>query len=381
MPQNDNLREEYEAGWKITDIMPLNVLGFQSHRDYFAIDFDRSVLRNRIAEMRGTKLDDEQFRQKYDVQDNRDWKLPVARRNLRELKDWEKLLVECAYRPFDNRPVYFDEIACDYPRKEVTKHLESENLALNVVRQTKEETWQHALVTDKPTPAVFIEIKDGSSIFPLYLYTTPEETAGTLFAQTETTRRANLAPGFVQMLGEKLALEFVPDGRGNGQTRFGPEDVFYYAYAVFHSPTYRSRYAEFLKIDFPRLPLTGDKELFFALADKGCQLVELHLLKAPKVDDFITSYPAAGDNMVEKVAFASGNVWINPHQYFGDVPEEVWAFKVGGYQVCEKWLKDRKGRTLSGEDITHYQRVVVALKETMRLMQEIDEAIPGWPLE
>jgi len=107
----------------------------------------------------------------------------------------------------------------------------------------------------------------------------------------------------------------------------------------------------------------------------------LHLLKTSRVDDFITSYPKEGDNTVEKVSYAKGNVRINPRQYFGGVPEEVWNFKVGGYQVCHKWLKDRKGRALSGEDITHYQRVVVALKETIRLMQEIDKVIPGWPMK
>ncbi len=146
---------------------------------------------------------------------------------------------------------------------------------------------------------------------------------------------------------------------------FGPEDVFYFAYA------------EFLKIDFPRLPLTSVKALFAELAEKGKELVELRLLKSPKVDDFMTTYPVLGNNKVEKVAFTSGNVRINSQQYFGDVPEKVWIFKVGGYQVCEKWLKDRKGRTLSGEDISYYQRVVVALYETMRIMGEIDQAIPG----
>jgi len=157
--------------------------------------------------------------------------------------------------------------------------------------------------------------------------------------------------------------------------------VFYYAYAVFHSPTYRTRYAEFLKIDFPRLPLTSDKKLFTKLVEKGRELVGLHLLKGPRVDDFITTYPTAGDNKVGKVAFAGKKVLINEKQYFGNVPEDVWNFKVGGYQVCEKWLKDRKGRTLSGDDITHYQRVVVALKETIRLMKEIDKAIVKWPME
>jgi predicted helicase len=186
-------------------------------------------------------------------------------------------------------------------------------------------------------------------------------------------------------------LDFIPDSQGDGKTNFGPEDVFYYAYAVFHSPTYRQRYAEFLRIDFPRLPITSNKELFFVLVRKGKELVELHSLKSTKVDEFITSYPVAGDDEVEKVVYVPesphsiersiGNVWINSKQYFGKVPEKVWNYKVGGYQVCEKWLKDRKGRILSGDDISHYQRVVVALTETIQIMEEIDQVIPGWPLE
>jgi predicted helicase len=380
MPQDKDLQSEYEQGWKVNEILPLNVLGFQTHRDYFAVDFDASTLHNRIKEMRNTNLSDDEYRRKYELQDNRDWKLAIARKNLRERKDWQSDLITCAYRPFDFRPIYFSEIAADYPRLEVNKHLRNENLALNFVRQTKAETWEHALASDKPTPAVFLEIKDGSSVFPLYLYTTPEETAGTLFAQTETTRKPNLAPEFIKAVEEKLKLKFNSEFR-NQNSEFSPEDIFHYAYAVFHSPTYRKRYAEFLKIDFPRLPITSDKKLFRKLAEKGKALVELHLLKSSQVDDFVTTYPEAGDNKVEKITFEKGKVFINASQFFGKVPAEVWEFKVGGYQVCEKWLKDRKGRTLSGEDITHYQRVVVSLKETIRLMKEIDKSIVKCPLE
>ena len=221
---------------------------------------------------------------------------------------------------------------------------------------------------------------DGSSIFPLYLYTTPENTAGTLFAQTETTRKPNLAQPFIKAVAEKVGLRFVEDGSGDLKKTFGPEDVFYYAYAIFYSPTYRRRYAEFVKIGFPRLPLTSDSKLFAKLVAIGKELVDLHLLRSPSVDDFVTTYPVKGSNMVESVQFAKGLVWINGEQYFGGMPEAVWKFKMGGYQVCEKWLKDREGRVLSSDDITHYQRVAIALKETIRLMKEIDRAIPGWPL-
>jgi hypothetical protein len=163
-----------------------------------------------------------------------------------------------------------------------------------------------------------------------------------------------------------------------------PEDIFNYAYAVFHSPAYRSRYAEFLKIDFPRLPLTSDKALFKSLAEKGAFLVSLHLMESPLLDAIITRYEVKGDHAVEIVSYdeKTQRVSINKTQYFEGVPPEVWSFHIGGYQVCEKWLKDRKGRKLTIDDIEHYQKIVVALKETIRLMKEIDETIEehgGWP--
>ncbi len=170
-----------------------------------------------------------------------------------------------------------------------------------------------------------------------------------------------------------------------------PEDIFHYAYAVFHSPGYRSRYAEFLKIDFPRLPLTGNLELFRALARLGGELTALHLLESPRLAHPITEF-IGSNREVAKVGYADGTVWIDASgtkketrpgtSGFRGVPEDVWNFHIGGYQVCEKWLKDRKGRTLSADDITHYHKIVVALAETIRLMAEIDRVIDehgGWP--
>jgi predicted helicase len=196
-------------------------------------------------------------------------------------------------------------------------------------------------------------------------------------------RRPNLNPEFITDFSQKLGLSFVEDDKGDFETTFGPEDIFNYVYAVFHSPTYRTRYAEFLKSDFPRLSLTSNKELFKALVSKGAELVSLHLMKSPKLNNYITRYPVTGSNSLEKVYYDENNqrVYLNKEQYFEGVPAEVWVFHIGGYQVCQKWLKDRKGRNLSYDDITHYQKIIVALKETIRLMAEIDEIIPGWPLE
>lgn len=184
-----------------------------------------------------------------------------------------------------------------------------------------------------------------------------------------------------------MRLEFLPEGCGDLEKTFAPEDVFAYAYAVFHSPTYRKRYAEFLKIDFPRLPLTSNKELFRKLVALGGELVKIHLLEKDLPN--IAVYPADGDDKIENIRFeetadGTGKVWINKSQYFEDVPLEVWNFHIGGYQVCQKWLKDRKDRILNFDDLMHYKKIVAALAETIRLMNEIDEAgneAGGFPIK
>ena len=154
-----------------------------------------------------------------------------------------------------------------------------------------------------------------------------------------------------------------------------PEDIFDYIYAVLHSPNYREKYKEFLKIEFPRVPYPKDTKTFKILVAFGAELRSLHLLESPKVNQFITTYPIAGSNAVEKLTFKDGKVFINPEQYFGNVPEIAWNFYIGGYQPAQKWLKDRKGRALTNADIEHYQKIIVVLVETNRIMKEIDSNI------
>jgi len=182
---------------------------------------------------------------------------------------------------------------------------------------------------------------------------------------------------------ERLGLKFIPDGTGDREKTFGPEDVFNYIYAILYSPMYRERYSDFLKRDFPRIPFTSDRKLFAGLAEKGAELVAFHLLESEELAGVAQPVFGDGDNRVDRVHYNAEEqrVYINKAQYFADVPSEVWSFKVGGYQVCEKWLKDRKGRALSYDDQEHYTKVTVALGETIRLMAEIDALIPSWPLE
>ncbi|MCZ8190574.1 MAG: DNA methyltransferase, partial [Microcystis sp. LE19-338.1B] len=215
--------------------------------------------------------------------------------------------------------------------------------------------------------------RGGVNIFPLYLYPT---NTPTLF-DTEPTnspngRRPNLAPEFIKELSAKLDLEFISDGKGDKKKTFGPEDIFNYIYAVFHSPQYRQRYAEFLKIDFPRVPLTSNQELFWELVKKGDRLVQLHLMKATGKE--ISSYPVAGSNLVEQVKYneSKQQISINSDQYFAGIPPQIWNFYIGGYQVCQKWLKDRKGRHLSYDDLEHYQQIISILAESIAIMETID---------
>lgn len=268
------------------------------------------------------------------------------------------------------------------------------NTGLVVTRLITSLNFCHIFCTQVPIETKSCSHDRSTNIFPLYLY--PDRDALT------QDRHANFSPEFLQDITDKLG--YTPT----------PEAIFYYIYAVFHSPTYRSRYTEFLKIDFPRVPLTRKVDLFQQLAAYGEALVALHLMQSPKLDNLITQYEGHPDPIVdaghpkfiphpltpspnqgegeqepqspsaslgEEFRVRGGKVIINKKgDGFTGVPEEVWNFYVGGYQVCQKWLKDRKGRTLSPADLTHYQRIVIALQETIRLMQQIDAAIPDWPL-
>ena len=216
------------------------------------------------------------------------------------------------------------------------------------------------------------------ALFPLYLY--PESTDQQSFAQG-ATRTPNLNMQIVAQMAAQLELTFTPEKEAQPGT-FAPIDILDYIYAVLHSPTYREKYKEFLKIDFPRVPYPSDTATFWQLVQLGGELRQIHLLVSPSVERYITQYPLGGSNNVTSIQFraaeqpdgdsAVGRVYINDTQYFDSVPPRAWEFFIGGYQPAQKWLKDRKGRTLDYTDILHYQKIIVALTETHKCMQAID---------
>jgi predicted helicase len=385
VPVKRRARKEYEDGWRITDIFPVGSNGVQTSRDQLVVAADRKDLLQRFEWIRSESTEDADIRSNLAAVDHDFWKLARAREDLRADRDWRSHVQEYLYRPFDRQWFFAAPSFVHRLRWDVMRHLEQANRALCIGRAglVRSGTWNLVFCTRHVCDHnLFYR---GSSLnCPLYLY--PDGAAPESLFDYENSRRPNLSARFVDDLSDRLKLVFVPDGRDDLRKSVAPEDIFHYAYAVFHAPTYRTRYAEFLKIDFPRLPLTSDVNLFRDLAAKGAELVALHLLESPKVEEFLTDWPVKGDNVVEKVQYTEkdNRVWINKRQYFGGVPKAVWEFHIGGYQVCHKWLKDRKGRKLTYEDTQHYQKVVVALHETIRLMAEIDEVIAEhgrWPIK
>jgi predicted helicase len=366
-PQDRNVLEEYDEGWKITDILLVHSVGIVTARDNLTIKWSSQEVETTVKDF--VSLPIEEARKKYELgDDSRDWKVSLAQDDIRSNGTDKGLITSIMYRPFDKKFTYYTGQTRGFicmPRSEVMSHmLNKANLGFYTCRQTISESWQHILATNSITDDCYVSNKsrERGYLFPLHTYRD-------LFGETTP----NLSSDFIAAIREKLG--YVPT----------PEAIFYYIYAIFHCPTYRQRYAECLKIDFPRVPLTSNDQLFKDLGAKGQALVDLHLMKSKKLNKLITKMNGDGDNAVTEVTYkpAEQRVYINKTSYFEGIAPEVWEFKIGGYQVLDKWLKDRKKakRTLSFDDVLHYQKVVVALKETMQLMVEIDLMIPGFPIE
>ena len=383
VPRDDALHDEYEAGAPISTIFPVNSVGIVTARDKLAIQWTAEDM-GRIAEdfsARGT----EAARTFYDLgKDAQDWQVRLAQEDVRRR---DGLISPVLYRPFDRRFTYYTGKSRGFigrPRPQVMRHmLAGENLALHVCRQTISTTWGHVLITNAITDDCYVsnKTKERGYTCPLYVYPQKQVTG------LSTGRKPNLTPEFVTIVASTIGLEFVPEGTGDLESTFGPEDILHYLYAVLHSPEYRRRYADFMKSYFPRIPLPTNRALFSALILPGARLVSLHLME-DDVRRSAPAFPSSGSNQVDQVRYAPpssglpGCVWINREQYFESVEPEIWASTIGGYCPAEKWLKDRKGRTLSEDDIDHYRKIVAALTDTRRLMTEIDEVIGkhgGWP--
>lgn len=326
------------------------------------------------------RLDERSLREAYKLEkDSQDWKISWAKEDIKESGPDRKHIIPILYRPFDVRYTYYTSKSQGFhcrPRPEVMKHMMRENLGLITSRQMDKSGIEPVFVTRSVIDAHSItHAVSISYLFPLYTYqetSAPKKShSGSSFFLFEPRigygiKQPNLAPEITLGLARVYIKPVIP------------EKIFTYIYAVLYSNSYRTRYAQFLKMDFPRIPFTKDVKLFLKMAKLGERLVDLHLLCSPELDKPIAKFHGNGDNLIGKVRHdeSRSEIWINELQYFGKAPLEVWKYFIGGYQVCDKWLKERKGKALTLGEIKQYCRIITAIQKTIEIQQEIDYIYP-----
>ncbi|MFN4903567.1 MAG: type ISP restriction/modification enzyme [Ignavibacteria bacterium] len=375
VPKDFDLRSKYEESILVSELFAKCNSGVESGKDDFIIKHDINELISLRKDV--ILLESNELAIKYNIN------IDKASQVKNDISNSQNTCIH--YRPFDIRYTFlspFSEGVFWRPRHSIMKHFFFKNLGLIAKRGFDE---------NKSSP-IFISaniidrrcwtrpgMQGAESIFPLYIYLDNKDNQ---IYSKNPIRTPNLNPAIVKQIAEGLGLEFTNEpiefSIGQEKTTFAPIDLLDYIYAVLHSPAYREKYKEFLKIDFPRVPYPKDADSFWKLVEKGKAIRELHLLESPLLEHRLTQYPIAGTNQVGKIRYEDGKVYINESQYFSNVPQIAWDFYIGGYQPAQKWLKDRKDRTLNFEDINHYQHIIIALTETSRLMKEIDDLGMDW---
>ena len=371
VPRDEALEAAYNRFMPVPDVFPVHSVGIVTARDGLTIRWSADEVWNTVTVF--SRMEPELARQGYELgKDARDWKVVMAQQDVRDSGPARERVTPILYRPFDVRHTYYTGRSRGFicmPRPEVMRHmLAGDNLALHVCRQTVSETWQHCWVTNGIAESCCVSNKTREIGYTLPLYLYPTSDRGDLFARLgPSARQPNLNPKLVAALTA-----------AHGQAP-APEDVFHYVYAILHAPTYRARYAEFLRTDFPRVPFTTNRAVFARVAALGARLTALHLLDSPELDTPTCRFEGDGDAVVARTRSqgfrydpGTQRLSINPTQSFGPVPPAVHAYRIGGYQVCDKWLKDRKARRLALDDVRTYCRLVTAIGVTLGIQGEVD---------
>jgi len=340
------------------------VVGIVTARDKFVIDTDKKALERRIRMFCDEKIPDELISEPFKLKDKATWALNSSREKLRNDKDCENSFERILYRPFDVKWIFYHGVLVERPRRNVMRHMLQKNLGLILPKRVETKIpWSHILCANVLVEHVTVSLKTIDYFFPLYLYPDPDQNDLFSHLKESKERKPNISEKIFSALSETY------------KTKPKPEDIFYYIYAVFYSNTYREKYAEFLKTDFPRAPFTKDNRLFKELAEYGKRLADLHLMQSPELDSPIVKFQGTGDKRVDKIKHdkTDERVYINKDQYFEGLEGNIWQYQIGGYQVCNKWLKDRKGRILSLDDVKHYCKITTAIKKTIGIQESIDE--------
>ncbi|MFL6195684.1 MAG: type ISP restriction/modification enzyme [Thermoanaerobaculia bacterium] len=352
-PRDRALEEEYGRGVAIPEIFPVHSVGIVTGRDAFAIDTDAEALKRRVTALRDEKVPSEIFLHAWGLRDSRTWSLEEARRAARADEGWPKRFLPLLFRPFDWRTIFYADYILERPRRKVLEHLLApENLGLVVPRQCKEEPG--ALVTKTLIAHKTVSAFDINTVFPLYLHPPEGRLDG-------ADRKANVDEGFLRRLEERLGEE--PP----------PRTVLEYVYAILYSPPYRRRYGELLKAGFPRIPLPSSFGFFLEMSTLGKNLIELHLLDPDRPIVSAVRFEGKGHGRLDgRREYRPGErrVIVNAEgQAFEGIDPEVWAYRVGGYAVLDRWLAGRAGRTLRWEEMEDFRKIAAALRETIEVQR------------
>jgi type I restriction-modification system DNA methylase subunit len=378
-----SLKVQYDKFTSVSEIFDRYSFGVTTARDHFVVGYSEREIKQRMRTF-ASDLSDDLVEQSFSLRNTAEWNMKAAREAVKKI-DWKKSIRPYSYRPFDNREIAYLPDIIERDRIDIMQNiLDRENLIISLTRRLRDPDWQHVYVSQYITDKTLLSSRDNCYCFPLYLYRKAEQqkrerfTFGHAMLLFEPgsdyfVKKPNLSPIFFEQLSKTF------------KKPPSPEEIFYYIYAVLYSGTYRTKYAEFLKIDFPRVPFTKDYKLFKKMSEYGNRLVNLHLLKSQELDSPIARFQGQGSNRAEKPKYAQppqspltkgevkGVVYINKEQYFEGISEEVWGYHIGGYQVCDKWLKDRKERILSLDEIQTYCRIATAINKTIEIQKQIDK--------
>lgn len=366
--KNNDAEAAYKQGFSVNDLFIIGSSGIKTHRDHFVIDKDEEQLIRRIKRFYDLGIGEFQIKSELNLKDNRDWNVSESRRKGKFNSSYIK---EVTYRPFDNQKIYYDSNVIDFERAAVMQHMSAgDNIGLITVVQSQAANLNYfdCIFVSNKIADVNMFRRGGPKLLPLYIIGK---------SYRKNIRTPNLRQDIVDSISLGLGLTFTAEkSKDIGKVdTFAPIDLLDYIYAVLHSPTYRKTYQEFLKIDFPRIPYPQNAVQFWQLVALGGQLRQWHLLEGKGVSakTHPINYPITGDHEIDKIRYDNGKVYINANQYFSGIPELTWDFYIGGYQPAQKWLKDRKGSKLEFEDVLHYRKIINALIETEKIMQQIDE--------
>jgi len=362
-PSDWNLRETYYGFPGIPDWFSPNgrpAPGIVTTHDQFAISWSKEEAFSKVECFLSTKSEKE-ARSIWKLCSQDQWNYDQAMSGLAD-GSWLEQIRPITYRPFDTRYTVYDSNVAVHRRERATRHMLQDNIGICFNRTVEEKrSFTDAFVFSGLIQHHSLSIKEVNYLSPLYLYPTEED--------LDQTRHINFDP----KLWKKLK------GLSKDKKHGEPNEIatFDYIYGVLHCPEYRETYAEFLKSDFPRIPWPANSDEFWDVAEKGGMLRRLHLMESDAVGETPYPFKGDGDNVVEKPRIEKGKVFINATQYFDNVPEVSWNFFIGGYQPAQKWLKDRKGRALTFDDVKHYQKIVKILAETDRIMKTIEMDLSG----